>query len=170
MGDTVTIPPGSVRSALTILSIDPRGRSVGGVATTEGCDGKRTRSRSIQLAGTTSCTGMLTGGGSVTCGGESGASTSLQCLRCFVASSMKRASGRLPTRLLIDPYDSSQDAVYLHTRNPNEDNFPYQFEGVTWGANVPERLRDFITDPSWEFGRGEDPSYTTYFVVRPRSR
>lgn len=72
--------------------------------------------------------------------------------------------------LAIDPYDSSQDAVYLHTRNPNEENFPYQFEGVTWGANVPERLREFITEPSWEFGRGEHPSYTTYFVVRPRSR
>jgi hypothetical protein len=69
--------------------------------------------------------------------------------------------------LLIDPYDSSQDAVYLHTPNPNAENFPYQFEGVAWDVDIPDRLHEFITEPSWQFGRAE--SRGTYFIVRPRA-
>jgi hypothetical protein len=69
--------------------------------------------------------------------------------------------------LHIDPTDSSQDAVYLHTANPNSENFPNTFAGVSWDAEVPERLRVFLTDAAWQFGRGEDQ--WTHFVVRPRS-
>ena len=69
--------------------------------------------------------------------------------------------------LTVDPHDSSQDAVYLHTPNPNEENFPYQFNGVAWDEAIPERLREFVADPSWEFGRGEYRG-GTYFVVRVR--
>jgi hypothetical protein len=68
--------------------------------------------------------------------------------------------------LHIDAYDSSQDAVYLHTANPNADNFPSRFAGVMWDAEIPERLREFVDDPSWQFGRVEDR--WTHFVVRPR--
>lgn len=69
--------------------------------------------------------------------------------------------------LQIDAADSSQDAVYLHTPNPNRDNFPNRFESVDWDAEIPERLREFIDDPSWQFGRLE--GLWTHFVVRPRA-
>ncbi len=68
--------------------------------------------------------------------------------------------------LLIDPADSTQDAVYLHTPNPNADNFPNDFVGVVWDAPIPQRLREFLTDPSWQFGRIEER--WTHFIVRPR--
>jgi hypothetical protein len=68
--------------------------------------------------------------------------------------------------LLVDAADSSQDAVYLHTPNPNAANFPNPFAGTAWDAEVPERLREFLTDPSWQFGRIEDR--WTHFIVRPR--
>jgi hypothetical protein len=68
--------------------------------------------------------------------------------------------------LQIDALDSSQDAVYLHTPNPNRNGFPNEFIGVTWNAAVPERLREFITEPSWQFGRLEDQ--WTHFIVRSR--
>ena len=68
--------------------------------------------------------------------------------------------------LQIDAFDGSQDAVYLHTPNPNRDNFPNAFEGTTWDAEIPERLRPFVTDPAWQFGRVDD--LWTHFVVRVR--
>lgn len=38
--------------------------------------------------------------------------------------------------LQIDAFDGSQDAVYLHTPNPNRANFPATFPGVVWDAEV----------------------------------
>jgi hypothetical protein len=69
--------------------------------------------------------------------------------------------------LQIDAIDGAQDAVYLHTPNPNAANFPNDFAGTTWDAPVPERLQEFVTDPQWQFGRLEDR--WTHFVVRPRA-
>jgi hypothetical protein len=68
--------------------------------------------------------------------------------------------------LQVDAVDSSQDAVYLHTPNPNAANFPNAFAGVVWDAEVPERLREFVTDPAWQFGRLDDR--WTHFIVRVR--
>jgi hypothetical protein len=68
--------------------------------------------------------------------------------------------------LLIDARDSSQDAVFLHTPNPNADNFPCVFAGTAWDAPVPELLREFVADFAWQFGRAEERG--THFVVRLR--
>lgn len=68
--------------------------------------------------------------------------------------------------LQIDAFDSSQDAVYLHTPNPNSDNFPNHFDNVVWDAPVPDCLRDLLDDPSWQFGRLDQ--YWTHFIVRHR--
>ena len=68
--------------------------------------------------------------------------------------------------LQIDAVDSSQDAVYLHSPNPNADNFPNTFAETEWDVDVPVRLREFLTDPSWQFGRLE--GRWTHFIVRPR--
>ena len=68
--------------------------------------------------------------------------------------------------LVIDARDGASDAVYLHTPNPNADNFPNRFPGVEWDAPIPDRLREFMTDPSWQFGRIDN--LWTHLVVRPR--
>ena len=67
--------------------------------------------------------------------------------------------------VVIEPYDSAQDAVYIHSPNPNGEEFPIPF-GVDWEADVPERLREFM-DPAWMFGRG-DGGRTT-FVIKERT-
>jgi hypothetical protein len=69
--------------------------------------------------------------------------------------------------LLINAVDSSQDAVYLHTPHPNNDDFPIGFEWVQWGADVPQRLREFVTEPSWQFGRTD--LLLTQFYIRPQA-
>jgi hypothetical protein len=71
--------------------------------------------------------------------------------------------------LQINAVDSSADAVYLHTPNPNPHSFPIDFDWVDWDVEVPERLREFMTDPVWQFGR-VDGTWTHFFVrVRPHS-
>lgn len=55
--------------------------------------------------------------------------------------------------LVIDALDSSQDAVYLHTPNPNQENFPLSFDWVQWNTEIPRRLRKFMIDPTLQFGR-----------------
>ena len=67
-----------------------------------------------------------------------------------------RKSGRpWQSWLLIDPADARDDAVYLHTPNPNRDNFPYQFEGVCWGVELPAWLAESIDPSAVELGRSE---------------
>lgn len=68
--------------------------------------------------------------------------------------------------LLIDPGDSSQDAVYLHTPNPNGRVFPAPLDEVRWDAEIPARLRELITEPDWQFGRADESG--TYFCIRRR--
>ena len=68
---------------------------------------------------------------------------------------------------LIDALDSSQDAVHVHTANPNRDNCPYRFPGVEWDVPPPAILREFLEDrPGWQLGRS--PGSPGYYWVRPR--
>jgi hypothetical protein len=56
------------------------------------------------------------------------------------------------TWIVVDDVDSSQDAVYLHTENPNQNSFPFGFEGVAWGGQPPVWLREFVFDAQHDFG------------------
>jgi hypothetical protein len=69
--------------------------------------------------------------------------------------------------LLFDAVDSGQDAVYLHTPNPNRDNFPYRFEEATWGMSPPSWLVEFITG-DLEVGQSEFKGQPLYWVRRRR--
>lgn len=57
--------------------------------------------------------------------------------------------------MTIDALDSSQDAVWVHTPNPNRDNFPYAFGGVDWNVKPPVILREFLLGRPWQLGRYE---------------
>ncbi len=48
------------------------------------------------------------------------------------------------TFCIIDIDDSSQDAIYIHTRNPNQDNFPTLFERYDGELNIQNQLRELI--------------------------
>ena len=53
---------------------------------------------------------------------------------------------------IVDPSDSTSDAVYLHTPNPNGADFPYPFDGVSWGAPTPALLAGLIPPGTYEVG------------------
>jgi hypothetical protein len=63
--------------------------------------------------------------------------------------------------------EPEQDALYVHSPNPNGTQFPYAFRGVQWNANAPPFLRDFVADPSWDLGR-LDADGQIWYVVREK--
>jgi len=62
----------------------------------------------------------------------------------------------------------TQDALYFHTPNPNQDNFPYQFNGFEWNTEVPALLVPFMKE-NFEVGiakfKGE-----VWYAVRVRDK
>ena|SRR5688572_17580 len=80
-----------------------------------------------------------------------------------------RASGR-PLQVWLSvaaDHEVEQDALYLHSANPNGTPFPYPFSGVEWSVEVPPFLRDFVGDGSKEIGYLEYEGQPQY-VVRER--
>jgi hypothetical protein len=71
--------------------------------------------------------------------------------------------------VVVHAEDSGQDAVYLHTPNPNRDNFPYPFSGVVWGTAPPEWLEEFVAGDQCEVGRSDFEGAILYWVRRPAS-
>ncbi len=72
------------------------------------------------------------------------------------------------TWLRIEPEDSSQDAAYLHTPNPQRDVYPHEFEDVEWGIVPPSILVPFVDD-RFEVGRCEYEGVVS-FRVRERGK
>ena len=54
---------------------------------------------------------------------------------------------------LIDLEDSGSDSVYLHTKNPNEDNYPIRFKKDPGEFIWKYPLLEFIKDNNFEFFR-----------------
>jgi hypothetical protein len=62
---------------------------------------------------------------------------------------------------------AEQDALYVHTPNPNGTHFPHEFAGVQWGAVPPPVFRAFVDGKPWDIGSGSG-EWTGWWVVRPR--
>ncbi|WP_163101614.1 hypothetical protein [Peribacillus alkalitolerans] len=46
--------------------------------------------------------------------------------------------------ILIDDEDAGSDAVYIHTPNPNNDDFPLKVEKLNWNCKIPVTFKDLI--------------------------
>ena len=80
------------------------------------------------------------------------------------------AAGRLSGRpwqtwLVIEPTEPREDAAYLHTPNPNRDNFLYPFEGVEWGAEPPGWV---AASEGLQFGQSSYGGAELLWVRRPQ--
>ncbi|MCM3758261.1 hypothetical protein M3197_12390 [Sporosarcina aquimarina] len=64
--------------------------------------------------------------------------------------------------IYLDLKDACMDAVFIHTPNPNDDNFPVRLENVNWNPNIPISFKGLIDlcefnvgyDTAFEFGGG----------------
>ncbi|WP_059173126.1 hypothetical protein [Bacillus sp. FJAT-27445] len=52
----------------------------------------------------------------------------------------------------LNEEDAGLDAVYIHTPNPNEDNFPFKIEKLNWNCMIPEYLKDVINLEEFNVG------------------
>jgi hypothetical protein len=66
---------------------------------------------------------------------------------------------------ILDPSDSGEDAVYVHTENPNRPNFPYQYEGVSWDFSAPSWVISVFSSPQYLIGRSGEGEGLLYWVV-----
>lgn len=60
--------------------------------------------------------------------------------------------------------DASFDAIYIHTPNPNEDNFPLKIEKLNWNCTVPKYLKDIIDLKEFNVGHYTWDSYNSYII------
>ncbi len=60
--------------------------------------------------------------------------------------------------------DSGNNAVYLHSENPNGSPFPYSFEDVQWAIETPSELRDLVDPATHEVGRMRNIDGDEYLI------
>lgn len=86
-------------------------------------------------------------------------------------------SGKLET--LGKPYqswfelveeDAGLDAVYIHTPNPNEDNFPLKIENIEWDCTVPKSFKDLINLNEFNVGHYKWESNNSYVIQSKNNR
>ena len=86
------------------------------------------------------------------------------------------ANANMPVQVFLSiapESNAEEDALYVHTPNPNGTPFSNALEGVTWGVPPPPFLRVFVENERWEVGRMWEVGSTgagrqAWWVVRPR--
>jgi len=69
----------------------------------------------------------------------------------------------------VNTDDSPGDALYFHTPNPNERNFPHTFDGYRWDIAPPPWLAKYIDRDRFEVGETHFEGEKRYVVV-PRGK
>lgn len=69
--------------------------------------------------------------------------------------------------LWIDENDSSQDAIYIHTVNPNEQNFPIEPEIFRTPKFENKKLEEFITQSGLHVAAHKDEDGFCYYLWDP---
>jgi hypothetical protein len=85
-----------------------------------------------------------------------------------VIAQLASATGPVQVFVSIAPEsEAEQDALYVHTPNPNGTPFPHPFENVSWGASPPPLVRRFVENESWQVGVLTAADGQQWWVVRP---
>jgi hypothetical protein len=64
----------------------------------------------------------------------------------------------------IDEEDASVDAVFIHTPNPNEDNFPLKVGNLNWNCTIPTVFQDLISTKDFIVGHYKTQSEGGYII------
>jgi hypothetical protein len=68
--------------------------------------------------------------------------------------------------IIVDPADSGQDAIYLHTPNPNKKNYPYEYDGVLWGGSrLPQWITQEFSQTRFKLGRSKYKGNVLYWAI-----
>ncbi|NBI28652.1 hypothetical protein [Chengkuizengella marina] len=66
--------------------------------------------------------------------------------------------------ICIHEEDTGADAVYVHTKNPNYDDFPFQNENINWECKIPNSLMNLIDIEKFNVGYISSNHENTYFI------
>lgn len=68
------------------------------------------------------------------------------------------------TWVCIHEEDSGADAVYVHTPNPNADDFPINFNFIKWNCKLPRTFSDLIDITQYNVGYYESEFESVYYI------
>ena len=66
--------------------------------------------------------------------------------------------------IMIDENDSGEDCVYIHTKNPNADNFPIKVKADNKNNIKDKKLKDFIDSLDFERVRVKTSEGDIYYL------
>lgn len=81
-----------------------------------------------------------------------------------VLDSLRHYPKPYQTWICLCEEDTGQDAVYVHTPNPNGTRFPLPFDFVQWGCSLPPLLRDLIDTDSYRAGFFDSETGRIFYV------
>jgi len=64
----------------------------------------------------------------------------------------------------IDLEDAGYDAVFIHSPNPNSENFPFQYDNIDWKNKIPEKLKRLIDTNEFKFGHYKSDNHENYII------
>lgn len=64
--------------------------------------------------------------------------------------------------------DAGYDAVYIHTPNPNDDNFPLKIQNLSWDCTVPTYFKDLINLTKFNVGHYKWDS-NNYYIIQSKN-
>lgn len=68
------------------------------------------------------------------------------------------------TWVCIHEEDSGADAVYVHTPNPNANDFPVNFKFIKWNCKLPTTINDLIDEDEFNVGYYESEIERVYYI------
>ena len=69
---------------------------------------------------------------------------------------------------LVDE-DAGLDAVYIHTPNPNDDNFPLEIENLSWDCTIPKYIKDLINLNEFNVGHYKWET-TNHYIIQSKNQ
>lgn len=66
-----------------------------------------------------------------------------------------------------DGQDAGSDAVYIHSLNPNEDNFPLKIKNIDWEIELPLYLKGLIDKQEFDIGRNLSET-EVHFIIQAK--
>ncbi|WP_096467064.1 hypothetical protein [Aneurinibacillus soli] len=81
-----------------------------------------------------------------------------------ILSQLKFYKKEYQTWVCIHENEPTADAVYLHTFNPNQNNFPLTFKKICWLEQIPGTLSGFIDSNAYKVGFQKAETGTIYWM------
>ncbi|MCM3363705.1 hypothetical protein ACTNDN_06400 [Niallia sp. HCP3S3_B10] len=63
--------------------------------------------------------------------------------------------------------EAGLDAVYIHSPNPNDDNFPIKIENLNWECTIPHDFKDLINRKDFNVGHYKWES-DNYYIIQSK--